>query len=153
MAKQRRVAGGPRRTLEGRRGLLPATSRLSILRLIQSHNAPAPPELGGACYSARGLMGDVVRLGKPRPTIAWTAGGLPPRNANLSQSAISGLSYGGPENVVFSQTFPGPQPLQTQTTYSRMLCAAALARKARRSGPAPRACFRLSVAAACCCGG
>lgn len=45
--------GGPKPALEGRRGLLPATSRLSILRLIQSHNAPAPPGVGvGLLYCA-----------------------------------------------------------------------------------------------------
>lgn len=55
----RRVGAGPtrarsgdakpqrfRQSLERRWELLPATSRLSILRLIQSHNAPAPPEGG-----------------------------------------------------------------------------------------------------------
>ena len=144
MAKQRRVAGGPRRTLEGRRGLLPATSRLSILRLIQSHNAPAPPE-GGACYSARGLMGDVVRLGKPSPIIAWTR--KPQRIGNLWSQLR------GPESVALLRPSWSRGHFKHKLHIPGCFCAAALARKARRSGPAPRACFRLPVAAACCCGG
>lgn len=66
---------GLRRALQGRRGLLPATSRLSILRLIQSHNAPVPLEK--ASYSAHGLMGDVVRVGKTREATEGIPGVCP----------------------------------------------------------------------------
>lgn len=66
---------GPRRALQGRRGLLPATSRLSILRLIQSHNAPVPLEK--ASYMAHGLMGDVVCVGKTRQATEGIPGVCP----------------------------------------------------------------------------